>query len=340
MLYYGGLQITTSALTFGELVAFIYLVEMFFRPIRDLSEKYNILQASMASAERIFSLLDTKPRIENPAHPKKIEKFKGKIEIQNLRFAYNDENWVLDDISFTVEPGEKIAIVGATGAGKTSLVSLLYRFYDYQSGSIKIDGVDIKDMQISELRSHLGLVMQDVFIFQGDYASNVRLKNKNISDEKIKEALSKVGYDRILKDTPLGMATPIKERGATISTGEKQLLSFARALAFNPDILILDEATSSVDSETELLIQKALEELLKERTSIIIAHRLSTIEKADKIIVLHHGQIRETGKHAQLLAQKGIYYKLHQLQFKNQMKSQSTESPVVPSAVGKSFSKE
>lgn len=326
LLGFGGFEINSSKMTFGELVAFITLVEMFFRPIRDLSEKYNILQASMASAERIFDLLDTDPKIKNIDKPQTITDFKGKIEFKNLKFAYNDDNWVLNDVSFTVEPGEKVAIVGATGAGKTSLVSLLYRFYDYQSGTIKIDGIELKNLELKALRSRLGLVMQDVFIFEGDYASNVRLRDDSITDEQVNAALTKVGYDKILAKLPEGLKTPIKERGATISTGQKQLLSFARALAFDPDILILDEATSSVDSETELLIQKALEVLLKERTSIIIAHRLSTIEKADKIIVLHHGEVREIGTHQDLLKKQGIYYKLYNLQFKNQQKTSSTSS--------------
>ncbi len=326
LLYYGGIRISGETLTFGELVAFMYLVELFFRPIRDLSEKYNILQASMASSERIFNLLDTPPGIVNKPDIKPIEKFNGKLEFKNLWFAYNDEKWVLRDVSFTVNPGEKVAVVGATGAGKTSLISLLYRFYEYQKGTISLDGVDLKDFPVEKLRSHLGLVMQDVFLFQGDYRSNVRLRSEEISDEEIKKALTRVGFDRFLKNLPDGINTSVKERGATLSTGQKQLLSFARALAFDPDILILDEATSSVDTETERLIQQALEELMKDRTSIIIAHRLSTIEKADKIIVLHHGEMREIGKHKELLEKKGIYYKLYLMQFKNQIMEKSMPS--------------
>ncbi|MFH2048248.1 MAG: ABC transporter ATP-binding protein [bacterium] len=321
LLYFGGVRILDKALTFGELTAFIFLVERFYLPIRDLSEKYNILQSSMASSERIFNLLDTEPEIKSPDSPEKISEYKGKIEIENVWFAYKDNDWVIKDLSFTVEPGERVAIVGATGAGKTSLISLLYRFYDYQKGSIKIDGIPISKMSLDDLRSHLGLVLQDVFLFSGDFAGNVRLRDENISDEKIKKALTRVGFDRFLKDLPEGINTEVKERGATLSTGQKQLLSFARALAFNPDILILDEATSSVDTETENLIQKALEQLMAGRTSIIIAHRLSTIEKADKIIVLHHGKIREIGKHKELLKQKGIYYKLYEMQYKHNEKT-------------------
>ncbi|MDF1546146.1 MAG: ABC transporter ATP-binding protein, partial [bacterium] len=318
LLYYGGVRVTESLLTFGELVAFMYLVEMFWRPIRDLSEKYNILQASMASSERIFDLLDTPPAITEIEKPRSIANFQGKLEIENLWFAYNRDDWVLKDVSFTVEPGEKVAIVGATGAGKTSLVSLLYRFYDYQKGSIKLDSIPIPELRLNKLRGHLGLVMQDVFLFEGDIVGNVRLRDQEISEKRVYEALERVGYDRFLIDSEQGIHTKIRERGATLSTGQKQLLSFARALAFDPDILMLDEATSSVDTETEQLIQRALNELLKERTSIIVAHRLSTIEKADKILVFHHGELRESGKHNELLDQNGIYSRLYKLQFKNQ----------------------
>ena len=318
LFYYGGKMIEVNTLSFGELVLFIYLVERFFQPIRDLSEKYNILQASMASSERIFNLLDTEPQIIDRVATKMPEKFAGEIVFDHVKFAYSDNEWVLNDVSFTVEPGEKVAIVGATGAGKTSLISLLYRFYDYQHGSIRLDGVDLKDYPTEKLRSHLALVLQDVFIFSGDYAQNVRLRDHKITDQEVNQALSRVGFNRFLTDHPKGIHTEVKERGATLSTGQKQLLSFARALAFDPDILILDEATSSVDTETEHLIQRALDELLKGRTSIIIAHRLSTIEKADKIIVLHHGTLREMGRHDELLKQRGIYYRLYQLQYKRQ----------------------
>jgi len=318
LFYYGGIRIIDERLTFGEMVAFIFLVEQFFRPIRDLSEKYNILQASMASSERIFNLLDTEPQITESSQSIRIERFEGHIELEDLWFAYNSDNWVLRDVSFKVEPGERVAIVGATGAGKTSLVSLLYRFYNYQKGHIRIDGVDLPDLPIDEYRSHLGLVLQDVFLFSGNYAGNVRLREPNISDEQVHRALQRVGFDRFLAASPNGIDTEIRERGATLSTGQKQLLSFARALAFDPDILILDEATSSVDTETEILIQKALDELLKDRTSIVIAHRLSTIKRADKILVLHHGELREEGSHDQLLARGQIYRKLYDLQYRQQ----------------------
>jgi ATP-binding cassette subfamily B protein len=330
VLYFGGFKIESGQLTFGELVAFITLVEMFYRPIRDLSEKYNILQASMASSERIFSLLDTEPAIVSPAKPQKLERCTGRIEIENLWFAYNNDDWVLKDVSFTVEPGQKVAIVGATGAGKSSLISLLYRFYDYQRGAIKLDGIELKQMDIDSLRSHLALVLQDVFVFSGDIAGNVRLRDKNISDEQVREALHRVGFERFLRRLGDDITSEVRERGATLSTGQKQLLSFARALAHDPDILILDEATSSVDTETETLIQSALEQLFEGRTSIIVAHRLSTIEKADRILVLHHGELRESGTHKELMQQRGIYHKLYQLQYRKQAVPAGPVGPVGP----------
>lgn len=316
LIYYGGVQINAEMLTFGELVAFIQLVQRFYNPIRDLAEKYNILQSSMASSERIFKLLDTKPEFSDDGNGTRPKEFKGKIEFENVSFAYNSGEDVLRDVTFSVEPGEKVAIVGATGAGKTSLISLLFRFYDYQKGSIKLDGVELKEMPSSTIRSQLGLVLQDVFIFSGNYAGNIRLGSDDITDEQLIDALKKVNlYDFVINQEG-GLGAEVKERGATLSTGQKQLLSFARALAFNPNILVLDEATSSVDTATERMIQRALDKLLENRTAIIIAHRLSTIEKADKIIVLHHGRLREIGRHHELLEKKGIYYKLHQMQFK------------------------
>ncbi len=318
LLYNGHLAILQGALTFGELVAFIQLVQRFYRPIADLAEKYNVLQSSMASSERIFNLLDTEPKILDTEKPAARPNFAGKIDVENIWFAYDKEDWVLKDVSFSVKPGGKVALVGATGAGKTSIISLLYRFYDYQKGAIKLDGIPLTDIPVTDLRKHLGLVLQDVYLFSGDLASNVRLRDTSISDERVLEALTRVGFGRFLKDLPGGIHSEIRERGTTLSTGQKQLLSFARALAFDPDILILDEATSSVDTETEKLIQSALDELLKGRTSIIIAHRLSTIEKADQIVVLHHGQVREIGRHDELMKKQGIYHKLYQMQYKKQ----------------------
>lgn len=315
LIYYGGRRIGLSLLSYGELVAFIQLVERFFQPLRDLAEKYNILQASMASSERIFKLLDEDIRIATPAVPKKIEHFKGEIVFDRVSFAYHEPEYVLRDVSFTVRPGEKIAIVGATGAGKTSLASLLLRFYDYQSGDIRLDGISLKEMSPEYVRSYMGLVLQDVFIFSGDFSNNINLHSPNISTERVSWAAKQVGIADFIERSPERYKTVVQERGATLSTGQKQLLSFARVLAYDPKILILDEATSSVDAETEAAIQKALVNLMQGRTSIIIAHRLSTIEKADRILVMHKGSVRESGTHRELLAQKGIYYTLYQTQF-------------------------
>jgi len=315
LIYYGGLRIGLNLLTFGELVAFIQLVERFFRPLRDLSDKYNILQSSMASSERIFKLLDQPPQIAAPARPRRIADFKGEIVFDNVSFAYNEPEYVLRDVSFTVKPGEKVAVVGATGAGKTSLASLLLRFYDFQKGDIRLDGVSIREMAPEYIRSQMALVLQEVFIFSGDFSGNINLNNPSIPAEKIRLAARQVGIADFIERQQQAYQTEVQERGATLSTGQKQLLSFARALAYDPKILILDEATSSVDAETEALIQTALEKLMQGRTSIIIAHRLSTIEKADRIVVMHKGMLRESGTHRELLAAKGIYYTLYQTQF-------------------------
>jgi len=315
LIYYGGLRIGLNLLTFGELVAFIQLVERFFRPLRDLSDKYNILQSSMASSERIFKLLDQPPQIAAPARPRRIADFKGEIVFDNVSFAYNEPEYVLRDVSFTVKPGEKVAVVGATGAGKTSLASLLLRFYDFQKGDIRLDGVSIREMAPEYIRSHMALVLQEVFIFSGDFSGNINLNNPSIPAEKIRLAARQVGIADFIERQQKAYQTEVQERGATLSTGQKQLLSFARALAYDPKILILDEATSSVDAETEALIQTALEKLMQGRTSIVIAHRLSTIEKADRILVMHKGMLRESGTHRELLAAKGIYYTLYQTQF-------------------------
>jgi len=315
LIYYGGQKIGLNLLSYGELVAFIQLVERFFQPLRDLAEKYNILQASMASSERIFKLLDEDVQIAIPAVPKKIENFKGEIVFDRVSFAYNEPEYILHNGSFTVRPGEKGAVVGATGAGKTSLASLLLRFYDYQSGDIRLDGVSLKEMTPEYVRSHMGLVLQDVFIFSGDFANNINLHNEEISFERVSWAAKQVGIADFIERSAEKYQTIVQERGATLSTGQKQLLSFARALAYDPKILILDEATSSVDAETEAAIQEALVNLMRGRTSIIIAHRLSTIEKVDRILVMHKGVLRESGTHRELLAKKGIYYTLYQTQF-------------------------
>jgi ATP-binding cassette, subfamily B, multidrug efflux pump len=318
IIWYGGGEIIQGTLTIGVLFAFIQFTEMFFRPIRDLSEKYNIMQTAMASSERIFKLLDNDTFIRNPENPVPLTNVKGDIEFRNVWFAYNDEDYILKDISFKIKPGETVAIVGHTGAGKTSIINILTRFYDINKGEILLDGINISHTDKRDLRKNISTVLQDVFLFSGDIKSNISMGNENIPEERIKEAARVVGAERFIKLLPGEYDEAVKERGATLSVGQKQLISFARALAYDPRILILDEATSSVDTETEILIQKAIEKLLVGRTAIVIAHRLSTIQTADKIIVMHKGEIKESGNHQELLAKKGIYYKLYQLQFKDQ----------------------
>jgi ATP-binding cassette subfamily B protein len=318
IIWYGGGEIIQGTLTIGVLFAFIQYTEMFFRPIRDLSEKYNIMQTAMASSERVFKLLDNQTMIRNAENPTKLENVEGKIEFKNVWFAYNNDEYVLKDISFSINPGERIAIVGHTGAGKTSIINILTRFYDINKGEILLDGVNIEKLDKRELRKHISMVLQDVFLFSGSIKSNINLSDGEINDQRVIEAARIVGADKFIADLPQKYGEEVKERGATLSVGQKQLISFARALAYNPKILILDEATSSIDTESELLIKQAIEKLLVGRTAIVIAHRLSTIQNADKIIVLHKGEIRETGNHQQLLAKKGIYYKLYQLQYKDQ----------------------
>ncbi len=356
----------TTITTLGILVAFIQYAQRFFRPIQDLSEKYNILQAAMASSERVFKLLDTPAEITSPAATKE-PTGPGRIEFENVWFAYRevpkeDEDkshlagvklkpasisgngngsgykatvanglseistqpdepemdWVLRDVSFVIEPGETVAIVGHTGAGKTTIISLLMRFYDVQKGAIKIDGVDIKEMDLASLRRRYGVVLQDPFLFTGTVAGNIRLGTDWILDEHVEQAAEDVNLTEFIHALPNGFQEEVKERGSTLSTGQKQLISFARALAHNPKILILDEATSSVDTETEFRVREALNHMVEGRTSVIIAHRLSTIQRADKIIVMHKGKVREIGTHQELLANRGIYYKLYQLQYKDQ----------------------
>jgi ATP-binding cassette subfamily B protein len=298
------------------LVAFFQYGMRFFRPIQDLSEKYNILQSAMAASERIFKLLDTEPSIVSP--PVANVPASCRIEFDHVWFAYKDEDWVLQDVSFTIEEGETIAVVGHTGAGKTTLTNLLLRFYDVQRGSIRVGGVDVKDCNLAELRRQFGIVLQDPYLFSGSIAGNIRLGTEGISDEVITKASKEVNLHDYIERLPERLETPVRERGAGFSTGQKQLMSFARALAHNPRILILDEATSSVDTETELRVREALGRLVEGRTSIVIAHRLSTIQRADRIFVMHKGKLRETGTHQQLLAMRGIYWKLYQLQYKDQ----------------------
>ena len=318
IIWYGGGQIISGVLSLGALVAFIQYSRRFFQPIADMSEKYNILQAAMASSERLFKLIDTPAGVVNPENPARpAARARGEIEFRNVWFAYNDEDWVLRDVSFHVNPGESVAIVGHTGAGKTTTTSLLTRFYDIQRGEILLDGTSIARLDLDYLRSSFAVVLQDVFLFSGTMESNIRL-GSSISRERVEAAARDGNLGPFLQTLQLGLDHPVNERGTTLSVGQRQLLAFARALAHDPQILILDEATSSVDTDTEIQIRRAIDRLMEGRTSIIIAHRLSTIQRCGKIIVMHKGRIREIGTHQQLLAARGIYYKLYQLQYKDQ----------------------
>lgn len=325
IIWYSGVQSLSGAVTIGTVMAFLQFNEMFWRPIRDLSEKYNIMQTAMASSERVFKLLDDQTLISDPEHPVELPALRGDIEFRNVWFAYHynakepeKSEWVLKDVSFSIRAGQTAAFVGHTGAGKTSVISLLSRFYDVQRGEILIDGVNIKNLRQADLRKHIAVVLQDVFLFSGDITSNIGLGDASISPERIRAAARVVGANRFIERLPGQYLEGVRERGSTLSVGQKQLISFARALAYHPRILVLDEATSSVDTETEQLIQQAIRKLLQGRTSIVIAHRLSTIQSAGKIIVMHKGEIREMGTHQELLALGGIYSTLYQLQYKDQ----------------------
>jgi ATP-binding cassette subfamily B protein/subfamily B ATP-binding cassette protein MsbA len=322
LIWFGGAKVMDGAITFGVLYAFIDYINRFFQPIKDLAEKYTSIQSGLAASERIFLLLDEKDNAAVPSHPVDIGRFKGEIRFDHVWFAYNENEWVLKDITFSVNPGEVVAFVGATGAGKSSIIQLLSRFYEIQEGSIAIDGIDIRRIDQKRLRAQIGVVLQDVFLFSGDIASNIRL-NRELSDEGIMAIARQVNADRFISLLPGGLHEPVAERGVTLSAGERQLLSFARTLAFDPSILVLDEATANIDTQTERLIQAALQRLIKGRTTIIVAHRLSTIQHADKIIVLDKGEIKEMGNHQQLLKQQGLYYQLYSLQYKEQAASLS-----------------
>lgn len=302
----------------GTLFAYIQWAERLFRPIRALSERYNMLLEAMASSERVFHLLDTPEEIQDRQDAVPVDDIKGRVEFDHVWFAYEDENWVLRDVSFTIEPGQDIAVVGHTGAGKTTLINLLTRFYDIQKGSIRIDGVDVRDYRQSDLRRAIGIVLQDVFLFSGTIEHNIRLGADDLPMERIRECAERVNAAHFIERRHDGYAYDVGERGQNLSTGERQLVAFARALAHDPRILVLDEATSSVDTETEALIQDGLENLMEGRTSVVIAHRLSTIEHADRILVMHHGELRESGTHQELLARGGLYYTLYELQYKEQ----------------------
>ncbi|WP_242985404.1 ABC transporter ATP-binding protein [Vallitalea okinawensis] len=315
---FGGNEVLKGAVTIGTLVIFLQYINKFFQPIQELAEQFNILQSAMASAEKIFTVLDSEDAIVNQEEPKPLAQAKGKIDFKNVWFAYEDEEWVLRDVSFSVEPGETVAFVGATGAGKTSILNLISRYYDVQKGNISVDGVNVRDYDKDKLRKNIGQMLQDVFLFTGDIKSNIRLRNEEISREDIEKAAKYVNADYFIQKLPDKYDEKVYERGATLSAGQRQLLSFARTLVFDPSILILDEATANIDTETEQLIQDALEKLMEGRTTLVVAHRLSTIQHADKIIVLHKGKIREMGNHQELLAKKGIYYRLYQLQYQDQ----------------------
>jgi ATP-binding cassette subfamily B protein len=321
LLWFGGGRVISQALTIGTLVAFLQLVQRFYQPLSDLSEKYNILLGAMASSERIFRLLDTEPAIVPPAQPYQPEGvggIRGAIEFDHVVFSYKEGEPVLRGLTFRLAPGETLAVVGHTGAGKSTLANLLLRFYDVDSGAVRVDGVDVREWDPARLRRSIAMVLQDVFLFSGTVAQNIRLGEESISDERVRWAAAEVHALPFIEKLPGGLNAPVRERGAGLSVGQKQLIAFARALAFDPKILILDEATSSIDTETEQLIQKALDRLLTGRTSIVIAHRLSTVQKADRILVMHKGEIREMGTHQELLALRGIYYRLYLLQYKDQ----------------------
>jgi len=317
ILWYGGWQALGGAVSVGVVAAFLQYTRRFFRPIQDLSEKYNLLQGALAAAERVFALLDTEPEITDPADPLHLPvPGRGEIEFRDVWFRYGDEGeWVLRGVSFAARPGDRVAIVGATGAGKSTIINLLMRFYEPDRGEILLDGVPIHRVPIAELRGRIGLVLQDVFLFSEDVRRNIRLGRDDIADDRVHEASRRVGLEPFVARLPSGYAHPLGERGTQLSVGERQLVSFARALAFDPQVLVLDEATSSVDSELEARIEEALKELMRGRTSLVIAHRLSTVQGADEILVLHQGEIRERGTHAQLLARGGLYARLHELQF-------------------------
>jgi ATP-binding cassette, subfamily B, multidrug efflux pump len=326
IIWYGGGSVMDSTLSLGALVAFLQYSQRFFRPISDMSEKFNVLQSAMASSERIFKLLDEPVAIDAPAQPlRRPPPALGHIVFDDVWFAYNDDDYVLKGVSFEVRPGERVGIVGATGSGKTTLINLLLRFYDVKRGRITIDGIDIRRLDLADLRGLFSLVLQDVHLFSGTVADNIRLGNPSIDDDRVRRAAQAVHAEPFIERLPGSYRSAVAERGSTLSVGQKQLLSFARALAFDPRVLILDEATSSVDTETELVIRDALHVLMADRTTIAIAHRLSTIQDMDKILVLHKGQLREAGTHQELLAARGIYFKLFELQYKGSQRPADTD---------------
>lgn len=318
IIWKGSSEVIRGMIKVGTLYTFIQYINSFFQPIQELAEQFGTLQSAIASAEKIFALLDEPITIANQEQPTRLGRVRGRIVFDHVWFAYQGEEWILKDVSFTIEPGSKVAFVGATGAGKSSILNLIGRYYDIQKGSITVDGVDIRELDKNELRAAIGQVQQDVFVFTGDIAGNIRLKNESITDDEVVQAAKYVNADDFIRRLPNGYQEPVTERGSTLSAGQRQLLSFARTLAHNPAILVMDEATANIDTETEQLIQNALERLMQNRTTIMVAHRLSTIQRADKIIVMHKGRVRESGTHQELLAQGGIYKKLYELQLRVQ----------------------
>ncbi len=327
VIWYGGYRVMNGALTLGALVAFIQYSGFLFQPIRDISDKYNVLQAAVVASHRIFKTLDLPIAIKTPEKSLKSGRAQGYIEFQNVWFAYKGEDWVLKDVSFAVRPGQSVALVGHTGSGKTTITNLLMRFYDIQRGRILLDGVDLRDWDLQSLRENFAVVLQDVFLFSGTVESNIRLGRETISDDRVTWAANEVHANKFVERLKDGYKAEVRERGAGLSVGQKQLISFARALAFDPALLILDEATSSIDTETEQLIQQAIERVMRDRTSIVVAHRLSTVQRADQIIVLHHGEIREQGTHQELLAQRGLYWMLYKLQYADGARSEPVTLP-------------
>ncbi|OGM01707.1 MAG: hypothetical protein A2008_12460, partial [Candidatus Wallbacteria bacterium GWC2_49_35] len=326
VIYFGGREVMGETIGFGVLVAFTQYINRFFKPIRDIAEKYNIFQMAMASCEKTFSLLDLKPAIAGPENPTVLEGFKGNIKFDNVVFEYNEGDEILHGVSFEVKSGESVAIVGRTGSGKTTIINLLARFYDIKSGTITIDGHDIKTLSLEALRSYIAIMQQDVFLFSASVDKNIRMNNPKISFPQVVAAARFVNAEKFIEKLPQKYNQPVGERGVTLSVGQRQLLALARAIAFDPGIIIMDEATSSVDTETEFLIRDAMKKVLKGRTSIIIAHRLSTIKNVDRIIVLHKGRVRETGSHEELLKMRGMYYKLYELQYREQEENEKTAS--------------